>query len=113
MTIPWERFVRKEIIRIEPGETVTLRFDAVFYHEHELTDPLTGRKKKVPCIYFHVIELDGKPEDRYIHFVQKRLIEQLKPYIEKRVFHMYRFRITRIGFGPAGRYELEVIPIKE
>ncbi len=101
--------VRPRYIELEEGIPVLLKFSEHYVQPKEITDPTTGRVKKVETVQLVVTHLNGKPVDAEWSVLSWKLIQRIQPFIESGQMFTRVFKVTKHGKGFYTKYELEVL----
>jgi hypothetical protein len=100
----------RNIFEIPSGATKTFRIKG--YEPNPVpmtvTSSATGEEISVQVLRLYISEEDGKPVDKELNIVSKRLMWLLKPYLGRPDLPKLLFTVTKTGVAPKAEYSLAV-----
>ena len=77
------------------------------------THPVTGAQITRPGVTLLVKEEDGKPVNKPLNILSKRLIAQISADLANGDYLKYRYHITAVGAAPTTHYTVNRVPLSE
>jgi len=105
-----EKVVPENWVIFQLGERKTLHFYDHAMVVRELTDPITGKPKRIESLVLYVDEENGVKVEKMFSVLSRTLAEALAPYIEGKKYLNYNFIIEKPAFKYAPPRLVEVRP---
>lgn len=103
--------VLKNFVVLETDIPARMHFTEDALSNREITDPATGRAKKITVLEFTVDRLNGEPVTAVFSVTSEKLAQALEPIREGKRYLTLDVVITRNGSGFMTEYRVETIPI--
>lgn len=97
-------------VALAPGVPRRLHFTDDYLVDRDITDPDTGKTKRLKTLVFQVDEVDSLPASKTFSVVSSKLAAALQPYLKDHAYRGWDFVITKDGSGFAARFKVEAHP---
>lgn len=100
-------------VSLQPGIPLRMHFTDDYFVNREISDPESGRPKRINTLVFWVDTLEGEPAARTFSVTSQKLQNQLEPFLRDKRYLDYDFIITAIGEGFRKDFVVEPILRRE
>lgn len=97
-------------VALADGIPLRLHFTDDYTVDRDITDPDTGKTKRVKTLVFWVDEVNGEPSSKTFSVLSQQLLNLFQPYLKEHVYRGWDFVITKTGTGFTARFKVEAHP---
>jgi hypothetical protein len=97
-------------VALAPGVPRKMHFTDDYLVDRDITDPDSGKTKRLKTLVFQVDEIDGEPASKTFSVVSSKLAAALQPYLKDHAYRGWDFVITKDGSGFTARFKVDARP---
>ena len=101
--------VLQNYVILQPGVPARIHFSDHEVRVKTITDPLTGREKKLNVLIFTVDELNAREVVSYYSITSQKHAADFTPFLGANRYRDYDFVITLSGSGDRREYQVQTI----
>ena len=94
-------------VALAPGIPLRLHFTDDYLIDRDITDPDTGKTKRIKSLVFEVDQVNGEPASKTFSVLSQQLAASLQPYLKDHAYRGWDFVITKTGAGMVARFKVE------
>lgn len=102
--------VLQNYVLLTPGVPARVHFLSHQVIVKTISDPVTGRDKRVQALQFEVDELNGRPVVSSYSTVSQKHAQDFAPFLVGEKYRDYDFVITMSGEGFRREYQVQPVP---